>query len=66
LPREKYFADCTSYNTMPYYKPDGRLLIAEYLLDFDDPVKPETYRQQYFALDSGKFAGALKNSSILH
>ena len=45
---------------MLYYKPDSRLLITEYLLDFDDPVKPETCRQQYFVLDSGKFAGALK------
>ena len=39
---------------MLHYKPDSPLLIAEYHLDFDDPDKLETCRQQYFVLEKGK------------
>jgi hypothetical protein len=42
------------YLTMLYYRPDSRLLIAEYHLDFDDPDKTETCRQRYFVLENGK------------
>jgi hypothetical protein len=42
------------YLTMLYARPDSRLLIAEYHLDFDDPEKTETCRQRYFVLEDGK------------
>lgn len=51
LPNTK---DGHPYLTMLYYKPDSRLLIAEYHLDFDDPDKPETCRQRYLVLENGK------------
>lgn len=34
------------YLTILYTRPDSTLLIAEYLLDFMDPDKAETCRQQ--------------------
>jgi hypothetical protein len=52
LPRTK---DGHPYLTMLYYRPDSRLLIAEYHLDFDDPNKAETCRQRYFVLDGEQF-----------
>jgi hypothetical protein len=42
------------YLTVLFYKPDSRLLIAEYHLDFEDPDKKETCRQRYFVLEDGK------------
>jgi hypothetical protein len=42
------------YLTILYSRPDSRLLIAEYHLDFDDPAKTETCRKQYFLLEKGK------------
>jgi hypothetical protein len=42
------------YLTVLFYRPDSRLLIAEYHLDFDDPDKKETCRQRYFVLEDGK------------
>jgi hypothetical protein len=51
LPKTK---DGHPYLTMLYYRPDSRLLIAEYHLDFDDPNKKETCRQRYFVLENGK------------
>ena len=46
--------DGHSYLTILYYKPDSRLLIAQYLLDFDDPNKAETCRQRYYVLENDK------------
>jgi hypothetical protein len=51
LPKTK---DGHPYLTVLFYKPDSRLLIAEYHLDFDNPDKPETCRQRYFVLEDGK------------
>lgn len=48
------------YLTILYAKPDSRLLIAEYHLDFDDPNKQETCRQQYFVLKNGKLQAISK------
>jgi hypothetical protein len=48
------------YLTILYSKPDSRLLIAEYHLDFDDPKKQETCRQQYFVLKTGKLQAISK------
>lgn len=42
------------YLTILYAHPNSRLLIAEYHLDFEDPDKTETCRQQYFVLDGIK------------
>lgn len=42
------------YVTALYYKPDSRLLIAEYHLDFEVPDKTETCRQRYFVLENSK------------
>jgi hypothetical protein len=42
------------YLTILYYKPDSRLLIAEYHLDFDNPNKQETCRQRYYVLENRK------------
>jgi hypothetical protein len=42
------------YQTALYYRPNSRLLIAEYHLDVDDPNKTETCRQRYFVLENGK------------
>jgi hypothetical protein len=41
--------------TILYGRAESRLLIAQYLLNFDDPKVPETCHQQYFVLDGGKF-----------
>jgi hypothetical protein len=46
--------DGHSYLTILYYKPESRLLIAEYYLDFDGPNNTETCRQRYFVLENGK------------
>jgi hypothetical protein len=51
LPKTK---DGHPYMTGLYYRPDSRLLIAEYHLNFDDPDKTETCRQRYFVLEDGK------------
>lgn len=42
------------YLTILYSRPDSRLLIAEYHLDFDDPNTKESCRQQYFLLELRK------------
>jgi hypothetical protein len=42
------------YLTILYPRPESTLLIAEYLLDFMDPDKTETCRQQYFVLKQNK------------
>lgn len=47
-------SDGHPYLTILYYKPDSRLLIAEYHLDFDDPNKQETCRKRYFVFEYGK------------
>ena len=52
------------YLTMLYYKPDSRLLIAEYHLDFDDPRKQETCRQRYFVIEDGKLKPISKTFSF--
>ena len=52
--------DGLPYLTMLYYKPNGSLLIAEYHLDFDDPDKVETCRQQYFVLEKGRLKAISK------
>jgi hypothetical protein len=52
--------DSHPYLTILYSKPDSRLLIAEYHLDFDDPNKRETCRQQYFVLKNGKLQAVSK------
>jgi hypothetical protein len=57
MPKTK---DGHPYLTVLYYKPDSRLLIAEYHLDFDDPNKQETCRQQYFVLKNGKLQAISK------
>ena len=46
--------DGQSYLTIHYFKPDSRLLIAEYLLNFREPDKPQSCRQRYFVLEDGK------------
>jgi hypothetical protein len=48
------------YLTILYAHPNSRLLIAEYLLDFDDPQKTETCRQQYFVLGNRKLRAISK------
>jgi hypothetical protein len=52
------------YLTILYSKPGSRLLIAEYHLDFDNPNKQETCRQQYFVLKSGKLQAISKTFSF--
>jgi len=52
------------YLTMLYYKPDSRLLIAEYHLDFDNPNKAETCRQQYFLMTGDKLKPISKTFSF--
>ena len=42
------------YLTVLYYRPDSRLLIAEYRLDFEISDKTETCRQRYYVLENGK------------
>ncbi len=42
------------YLTILYFKPDSRLLIAEYHLDFEGRDKRESCRQQYFLLKGDK------------
>jgi hypothetical protein len=42
------------YLTILYYKPESRLLIAEYHLDFRDPDRSNACRQRYFVLENGK------------
>lgn len=42
------------YLTILFYKPDSRMLIAEYHLDFREHDKPQTCRQRYFVLEDGK------------
>jgi hypothetical protein len=51
LPKTK---DGHPFLTVLFYKPDSRLLIAEYHLDFDSPNKKESCRQRYFVLEDGK------------
>jgi hypothetical protein len=51
MPKTK---DGHPYLTVLFYRPDSRLLIAEYHLDFDNPEKPETCRQRYFVIENGK------------
>jgi hypothetical protein len=48
------------YLTILYSRPDSLLLIAEYHLDFDDPNKQETCRQEYFVLKGGKLQAISK------
>ena len=50
-PRTK---DGQTYITMLYYRPDSRLLIAEYHLNLDDPKRAESCRQRYYVLENGK------------
>lgn len=52
------------YLTTLYYKPDSRLLVAEYYLDFEDPNKQETCREQYFVLKGGKLKPISKTFSF--
>ncbi|MGB0063472.1 MAG: hypothetical protein WBP85_03430 [Terracidiphilus sp.] len=52
------------YLTILYYKPDSRLLIAEYHLDFDELNKQETCRQRYFVLADGKIKPISKTFSF--
>jgi hypothetical protein len=42
------------YLTILHTRPDSRMLIAEYHLDFDNPDKEESCRQRYFVLEGGK------------
>ncbi len=46
--------DGHSYLTILHYQPDSRLIIAEYLLDFDGRDAKEACRQQYFVLEGDK------------
>jgi len=48
------------YLTMLYSTSESRLLIAEYHLDFDDPDKVETCRQQYFVLEKRRLKAISK------
>ena len=57
-------ADGHPYLTILYGRPDSRLLIAEYHLDFDDPNKQETCRQRYFVLEGGKLKPISKTFSF--
>lgn len=57
LPKTK---DGHPFLTVLFYKPDSRLLIAEYHLDFEDPNRPETCRQRYFVLENGKLRSISK------
>ncbi len=51
LPKTK---DGHPYLTELFYRPDSRLLIAEYHLNFEAPNKKESCRQRYFVLEDGK------------
>lgn len=51
LPRTK---NGHPYLTELFYRPNSRLLIAEYHLDFDNPHKTETCRQRYFVFEDRK------------
>jgi hypothetical protein len=48
------------YLTILFSRPNSRLLIAKYLLDFDDPQKAETCRQQYFLFENRKLRAISK------
>jgi len=48
------------YITMLYYRPDSRLLIAEYHLNWDDPKWREACRQRYYVLENGKLRAISK------
>jgi hypothetical protein len=52
--------DSHPFLTVLFYKPDSRLLIAEYHLDFEGPIRPETCRQRYFVLENGKIRSISK------
>jgi len=47
-------ADGHPYLTILYPRPDSRLLIAEYHLDFYDPRPRQACRQQYFVVENEK------------
>lgn len=46
--------DGHSYLTILHYQPDSRLIIAEYLLDFDSKDANVSCRQQYLVLEGDK------------
>jgi hypothetical protein len=51
------------YLTILYFKPDSRLLIAEYHLDPDQPGKTETCRRSYFTFEKSKIRAISKTFS---
>ena len=46
--------------TVLFYKPNSRLLIAEYHINFESSEEPETCRQRYFVLENGKLRAISK------